>query len=217
MIIRAEQMSVFQSAAEERFERKLAAHLLENYGNSVVRLPETESAVSELPEEILHSLIKISIERAQSYGLTFESSISAFSALMFEAAPNFDKHNLSNLCLQDENIAPNDRINELLNLLTEEHWERIRNDYDVYAWQPDAEKAENSEEIEKSVETKNPDFAETVMNIERIEKPENPANVKNPDFDQTVMNIDNPKKPESSKNFDFMNTVLNIDSTEEKN
>ena len=217
MIIRAEQMSVFQTAAEENFEQRLAAHLRKNYGNSVVHLPETDSAVSELSEETLHSLVKISIERAGSYGLTFESSISAFSAIMFEAAPNFDKHNLSNLCLQDENIAPNDRVNELLNLLTEEHWERIRNDYDVYAWQPDAEKAQKDEETEKPVEAKNSDFAETVINAGNPEKPKNPAIVKNPDFDQTVMNIDTPKKPESRENFDFMDTVLNIDTSEGKN
>lgn len=217
MIIRAEQMSVFQTAAEENFERKLAAHLLANYGAAVVHLPETDSAVGELSEETLHSLVKISIERARSYGLTFESSISAFSAIMFETAPNFDKHNLSNLCLNDENITPNDRVNEILALLTEEHWERIRNDYDVYAWQPEAEKAQKSEETEKPVEAKNSDFAETVINAGNPEKPKNPVSAKNPDFDQTVMNIDNPKKPERSENFDFMDTVLNIDSTEGKN
>ncbi len=216
MIIRAEQMAVFQTAAEENFEQRLAAHLRKDYANSVIHLPETDSTVSELSAETLHSLVKISIERARSYGLTFESSISAFSAIMFEAAPNFDRHNLSSLCLNDENIEPNSRINEILKLLTEEHWERIKKDYDVYAWQPDAEKPETSVEAEKAkeyVKPENPDFAKTALNIE---KPKNPAEVKTPDFNQTVINIEKPKNPENIKNPDFLNTVLNIDTTEGK-
>lgn len=220
MIIRAEQMDVFRSAAEENFEQRLIRHLRENYADSVVRLPETESPLSELSEETLHSLVKVSIERARSYGLSFESSISAFSALMFEAAPNFDAHNLSSLCLHDENIAPNERIDEILNLLTEEHWERIRKDYDARAWQPNAERAETAEETGKgenqAEKTANPDFAETVINAEMSERAKTPAIVKNPDFDQTVMNIEKQNKPESSGNFDFLNTVLNIDRTEGK-
>ena len=134
MIIRSRQMEVFESAAQADFGRRLTEHLLENYAKSVVRLPAQESAVDELPKETLDLLVRRSVERARRYDLSFESSISAFSAVMFDAAPNFDEHSVSKLCLNDENIEPNSRLDELLKLLTEKHWEKIRADYDVNSW-----------------------------------------------------------------------------------
>lgn len=139
MMIRSEQMEALEAAAEENFLRRVAAHLLEQYAKTVVHLPDEESVVEELPEEILHSLVRRSIERARSYGLSFESSIAAFSAVMFEVSPNFDKHQLSQLLLNDENTDPNVRLDELLEVLTEKNWEFIRRDYDAAAWQLNSE------------------------------------------------------------------------------
>jgi len=217
MLIRAEQMTVFEATAEEKFARRLTVHLLENYPTAVVRLPDTESAVNELPAETLHSLVIVSIERARSYGLTFESSISAFSAVMFEVAPNFDTHRLSQVMLHDENIEPDARLDELLEVLTEKNWETIRGDYDVNGWQSKAA-TEDSEDGEKSADEKNLDFAETSINVENAPKPQNPAPAMVRYFDETAMNFDMTKKPaksEKDKDFDFPDTVLNIDSSKE--
>lgn len=139
MIIRSEQMTVFEESAEESFRRRLSSHLLEQYPKTIVKLPDSESAVEDLPDETRRSLIGVSIERARSYGLNFESSIAAFSALMFEVAPNFDAHQLSQLFLNDEEIEPNARVDELLEHLTEKNWETIKNNYDVNAWQLNSE------------------------------------------------------------------------------
>lgn len=208
MIIRSAQMEVFESAAEEDFVRRLGTHLRENYANSMVRLPDKEAAVKELDEENLRKLVEKSIEHARFYTLSFESSISAFTAIMFDVAPNFDEHSMSQLCLKDESIEPNSRLNELLKILTDEHWEKMRTDYDVTAWQSSAEGNENNETIEKQETPTSSDFAKTVMNIE----------AKQPDFDQTVMNIDTSKrleKFEKSDDLDFLDTVFNIDMTKE--
>jgi hypothetical protein len=221
MIIRSQQMEVFETAAEDDFVQRLKTHLLENYAKSVVRLPDTEAAVDELPEETLDLLVRNSIERARKYDLSFESSISAFSAIRFDVAPNFDGHSMSKLCLTDETMEPNARLNELLKILTDEHWEKMRNDYDVNDWQEKAEdsaETQDSENIEKPENLKESDFAETVMNVGNPEKPEKPVEVKKSDFAETVMNIDTPKKPEKSASdvdFGFLDTVLNIDTTKE--
>lgn len=212
MIIRSKQMEVFESAAEEDFVRRLTKHLLENYAKSVVRLPDQESAVIELPKETLDLLVRRSIECARRYDLSFESSISAFSAMRFDVAPNFDDHSLSQLCLNDANIEPNDRLNELLKLLTEKHWEKIRTDYDVNSWLSDKETAAEPENPEAPKNTANSDFAETVMNVGNTKKSDHS------DFAETVMNIETTKKPEKTANdgdFDFLDTVLNIDLTKE--
>jgi hypothetical protein len=152
LLIRPEQMSAIQDAAEEKFALRLAAHLLEKYPNSTVKLPDTQSTVAELPKETLHSLVKKSIERARGYGLTQEASIAAFSTVMFEVAPNFDRHNMSKMLLTDENFAPDARLNELLEVLTDKNWEAIQKTYDPEAWFEKPEESESGEE--KSEEEK---------------------------------------------------------------
>lgn len=207
-------MDSLQEAADEKFERGLAAHILENYAAAVVRTPELESTVGELPEETLHSLIKISIDRAKSFELTYQSSISAFSALMFEVAPNFDRHNLCNICLKDQSVDANDRIDEILKLLTEEHWENIRSDYDANAWNATSDDLENTSEESTPEEVANPDFAQTAMNTEKVEKPP----PKQTDFAETVINpivAKEPAQPVPDEDLNFLDTVLNIDTSKE--
>lgn len=189
MLIRAEQMTAFEGNAEENFVRQIAAHLLEDYAKTIVRLPDQQATVDELPADVLHSLIRHSIERARHYGLDYESSIAAYSAVMFDVAPNFDKHRLSQVMLKDKNIEPNARLDELLETLSEKNWETIRGDYDVNAWQPETEEAE---ETKISEEAKKSDAA---------------ANL---DFDETMRNFDNPKKSEKfDDDRDFLDTVKN--------
>ena len=132
-------MAEIQTAAEENFERRIAAHLREKYAKTIVSLPDKKLPVDELPEGTLLSLVRTGIERARTYGLSFESSIAAFSAIMFEVAPNFDTHKLSQVILNDENTEPNARLDELLEILTEGNWETIRKTYDAAAWQLKAE------------------------------------------------------------------------------
>ena len=216
MIIRSKQMEVFELAAEEDFVRRLTEHLLEDYAKSVVRLPDQESAVIDLPKETFDLLVRRSIERARRHGLSFESSISAFSAVMFDVAPNFDENSVSKICLNDENIEPDERLNELLKLLTEKQCEKIRTDYDVNSWTADEATAEESENIETPASTASSDFAETVMNVESAKKVSNPI-VKESDFAETVMNVgitERPKKP-ADDSFDFLDTVININVTKE--
>jgi len=217
MLIRAEQMTVFEATAEENFVRRIAAHLLERYAKTIVRLPQDkQSPVDELTEEDLHSLVRNSIEQARSYGLDSESSISAFSAVRFEVSPNFDKHRLCQVLLKDENTEPNARLDELLEVLSEKNWETIRDDYDVNAWQSKAEESENPEDTEKSDDAKNLDFAETVMNVGNVENSKKPDVPPVPDFDLTVMNADTTEKPNipaARQSPDFDKTMFNFDNT----
>ena len=164
--IRAEQKVVIEAVAQENFVRRIAAHLLEEYSKAVVILPSDEKlTVDELPEETLHNLVRVGIERARGHGLTFESAISAFTAVMFEVAPNFDTHRLSQVLLNDEEVEPNARLDELLNVLSEKNWESIREDYDPKAWKPAQTEDEASETPETDeIKWKNLDLQETVMN-----------------------------------------------------
>jgi hypothetical protein len=167
LAIRAEQIAVVEAVAEENFVRQLAAHLLDEYPNAAVTLPVDEkSTVAELPAETLHELVRVALSRARGYGMTFESAISAFTAVMFEVSPNFDTHRLCQVLFNDEEVEPNRRIDEVLDVLTEKNWESIRADYDPQAWRPSPE--DTAETPEKDAAEKQPnepvdlDFQETV-------------------------------------------------------
>ncbi len=135
MIIRSEQIDVFNKIAEDNFVRKLSTHLRTNYAETMVRMPEENSVLSELSDETLESLVRFGIERAREYGITFESSISTFIAIMFDVAPNFHTHELAQPVLKDENTEANSRVNVLLEKLSGDEWKTIKGSYDTSAWQ----------------------------------------------------------------------------------
>ncbi|MEP6900566.1 MAG: hypothetical protein ABJA66_02385 [Actinomycetota bacterium] len=144
--IRAEQMSVIEAVTQENFVRRIVDHLLDEYPKAQVILPGDEKfTVDQLPAETLYDLVRTGIARARGYGITFESSIAAYTAVMFEVSPNFDTHRLCQVLLNDEEVEPNNRLDEVLNVLTEKNWESIRADYDPNAWKPEMETDDGNE------------------------------------------------------------------------
>ena len=136
LTVRQDQMDVMQAVADTNFERQIAAHLRTSYSESVVRLPNDggQFRLSELSDEDLERWIRAGISKARSYELRIQSSIAAFVALMFDVAPNFDGHRLCEVLLGDEERTPDERIDDVLSVLSEKNWEAIRNDYNPQAW-----------------------------------------------------------------------------------
>jgi hypothetical protein len=164
--IRPEQMLVIETVAQENFVRRIAAHLRSEYPQATVTLPTNEEfTVIALAEERLRDLVRTGIARARGYEMTLESSIAAFTAIMFEIAPNFDEHRLCQVLLNDEQLMPDARLDELLNVLTEKNWESIRADYDPQAWTLPEETAKSSETEAPPNQTNEPqdlDMQETI-------------------------------------------------------
>ena len=134
--IRSEQRAVIEEVARENFVRRLAAHLRAVYADAAVTLPDgTETTVGGLDDATLDRLVRAGIARAGSHEIRLQSSVAAFVAVMFEVAPSFDAHRLSQVLLGDEEVAPDARLDELLKVLTEKNWESIRADYDPQAWE----------------------------------------------------------------------------------
>lgn len=144
--VRREQMDVMAAVSEANFEREVARHVLSNYSESIVRLPEGgEFAVHDLSEETLERLVRIGIVKARRFELTRQSSIAGFVAMMFSGAPNFDKNRICEVLLTDEEKTPDDRVDEIANVLSEKNWETIRSDYDPQAWiLPDESETESA-------------------------------------------------------------------------
>ena len=122
--IRAEQMAAFGAEAEAAFEQRLMAHLREHH----------RARVCDLPDGVLLDMTRTGIARARRYGITWESNLIAFVALMFEVAPNFDQHPRMQMILTGHNIDPENKIDLLVERTPENVWREVKARSDVSQW-----------------------------------------------------------------------------------
>jgi hypothetical protein len=84
---------------------------------------EHPEAVEALSDEELLRRVSLGIDRAGSHGLTWDASITAFVAIMFEVAPTFDEQPAIARVLKDESIPADHRIDALWERTTDEDWD----------------------------------------------------------------------------------------------
>lgn len=187
LTVRDEQIAVLEELAFERFVRKIAAELNANYADDAVKLPSGESmTVSALPPDKLESLIKVGIGKAKRYEMKAESAIAGFVFVMFDVSPNFDRHRLSQVLLNDEDTAPDQRMTELLGVLSDDNWESIRKDYDPVAWEPEPEPDADREEPNESEATAANDAID-VAKTARPEPAKQPGHDTDPNMQDTIL------------------------------
>ncbi len=162
LTVKAEQIAILETLAQERFVAKIASELVRNYSSATVSLPSGETmTVAELPEDKLHALIKVGIEKAKRYEMRAESAIAGFVLVMFDVSPSFDRHRLSQVLLNDEDTVPDQRMNELLGVLSDDNWDSIRKEYDPLAWEPEPEAGAEAAEAKATTEPE-PTFQSTI-------------------------------------------------------
>jgi hypothetical protein len=135
--MRPEQLRVFQPVAEANFVNRIVDHLVAKHAELVVRLPQQNTTVQQLPEEVLKGLVRKGIARARAYGLTWESTVGSFVVIRFVAAPNFDAHPLVRRTLKDERVPADLRIDQLWRRTTAKTWAKVRERYDPADWLKD--------------------------------------------------------------------------------
>lgn len=136
IVIRPQQIAVFQAAAEAAFERRVVAYLRERHADVSVQLPAGAFAVKEIPQEDLRGMVRGGLERARGYGITWQSTLIGFVVLMFMTAPNFDRHPLVRFILKDESVPADLRVAEFWERTTEQNWAAVRQSYDADSWNP---------------------------------------------------------------------------------
>jgi hypothetical protein len=139
IVIRPEQLEAFSPVAEADFERRVAEYLRESHPGVAVTFPSgegesKEAEVKALDDETLLRMVRTGIARARSYGMTWESSITAFVVLTFIVAPNFDDHPLINRFLTNDEVEPDARVDELVAGATEGNWVAAKQGYDAGKW-----------------------------------------------------------------------------------
>ena len=113
--IREPQMAAFGPEAEAAFEGRLIAHLHEHHAD----------AIEGLSDDMLLPMARTGVARARNYGMTWESNLTAFVALMFEIAPNWDAHPRMQLILNSRNLDSETKMNVLIERTPEETWHGI--------------------------------------------------------------------------------------------
>ncbi|MHC4742287.1 MAG: hypothetical protein ACYS8Z_10265 [Planctomycetota bacterium] len=122
--IRKEQMDVFQQQAEINFVRYVAKQLRGNHAE----------AVKSLSEDKLYRRVEYGIQRAREYGLTWKNNLRTFVTLMFVIAPDFDRSPAFRKYLTAENVPSNERIDVLLEEITEADWRNAVEDPSLTKW-----------------------------------------------------------------------------------
>ncbi len=135
MIIRSEQIDIFQPEAEKQFVKRVSDYIGKEYADFVIPFDDSELEIKRIPIEVFEKMVKAGIERAGTYGLDWESAIVSFVSLMFITAPNFDQHPCFRESLNSFESDPNFRIDELTKNSTEEDWEIVHQNYDINAWE----------------------------------------------------------------------------------
>ncbi len=107
--IRPQQLAAFERQAEAAFVSRTLEYLREQHHSQSVRLPDTTSNLKDIPTEKLQLLVSAQIARGRSYGMSWESNLTAFVVLSFITAPNFDAHPLVSRVLKDDKVAPDER------------------------------------------------------------------------------------------------------------
>ena len=90
--------------------------------------------VHMLDDAELRTRVKHGIERARSYGLTWESSITIFVTHMLTINPEFDKQKTIKRVLLDADISVNSRMSAMLGLVDDEDWEEATTQCDPEAY-----------------------------------------------------------------------------------
>lgn len=129
LIIRDEQVAVFEEVLRNDFIEKLAAELRANYAEDVE--PYTD--------EELHDAISKGIDRAEDYDLEGDADVGAFVKLMFTTGWFFDRYPLFQEILTNELNLPEEKMPFIFEGATDEDWE--------------AAAALSDEELEKASQT----------------------------------------------------------------
>lgn len=125
MNIRRDQADTLRAERERQREARIAEHLRTEHGD----------LVADLSGEALIHRVRAGILRARAYGITWDSTLAAYLVLMLRVAPNFDEHPVVRAVLGFEELAPDLRLDALMEVTEDEHWEEIAARRDERAWE----------------------------------------------------------------------------------
>lgn len=126
LVIRNDQIEKFIRGDEDSFVEHLVT----------LRKEEDPEIATEYDDTELRNMVRLGIKKAEGYGFDKSKDQSAFVAIMFEIAPNFDTQPEINSVLKDETIDADAKFEKLWSpAVPDEVWEKAADEYDEAAWQ----------------------------------------------------------------------------------
>lgn len=122
-----DQIDAMVSGDDEQLVRTVLAHQQREYSN----------LLNGMPEDIQIDMIRSGISKARSYGLERAGNINAFVAIMFEIAPEFDRQPDIQRVLTDSAIAPENKIQALMDRVPAQAWEDAGKNISSQTWFPE--------------------------------------------------------------------------------
>lgn len=113
LVIREQQLDTLQENAEADFITRIMIHLRENQDAETYELEDAE----------LERRVKIGVEKAREYDLTWEKPIVFFVRVMFTISPNFDRQWSIQTILTDIYEEPNEKMDFVTEYATDDDWE----------------------------------------------------------------------------------------------
>jgi hypothetical protein len=123
----SEQIDALVAGDDEQLIRTVLAYQQREYGN----------LLNGVPEDMQIGMIRNGIAKARSYGLQRAGNINAFVALMFEIAPEFDRQPDIQRVLKDPTIAPENKIQALMDRVPAQAWEDAGKHISSQTWFPE--------------------------------------------------------------------------------
>ncbi|MCZ2148793.1 MAG: hypothetical protein LC126_13575 [Bryobacterales bacterium] len=125
IVLRKVQLEAIQKPAGQDFSARLVAFIKE----------ECSEQVGGLPPDVLRKRVLWAQTGAQRLGLTWEDSIMLFVTCMFQRGPNYFQHPAIQRIFYDPSIAPNDRMNAVMDRVTRQEWAEIESRRDDSLWE----------------------------------------------------------------------------------
>lgn len=126
LIIREQQIQHFIAADEDQLVKLVV---------QIVREANAERT-ADYDDKTLEKMVKTGIEHAKGHDLQNAEDISAFVAVMFEIAPNFDEQEQMKAVLTDTNFPPAERFYQLFERVPDGDWKNAENLYNADVWFP---------------------------------------------------------------------------------
>lgn len=123
-VLRKQHKEAFARAGEDGFVQRTVAHLREHHPD----------AVSGLDDKELERRVRIGLARGRAHGLEQQNHLTQFVALMFEIAPNFDRHPAVAPILADQAQPAEQRMEKLRTGVAARQWMEARNAADPGVW-----------------------------------------------------------------------------------
>jgi hypothetical protein len=93
--------------------------------------------VEGLPDDILKEMVERGVKTARSYGLSASEALATFVLLMFEFGPEFHRHPEVQAMLTDPAMAPEARLEAVIERTPSETWEHIQSAIHRQTWFPE--------------------------------------------------------------------------------